>query len=178
MRKILLASGLVLAGCATEAPKKEEAPPPAMARPAVSRPAPAPAAPKPQPVSVDLSKVKFLAENTDLVGYDEGEGKLFFYTNGAAEAVVRVAADGEYEIVITASCDAAENENAKFRVSVDGAPAGGEIALASTEAREYKVPARLKAGDRKIAVEFTNDAYRENEFDRNLYVHAIAVRPK
>jgi hypothetical protein len=176
MRKMILASGLFLAGCAGEAPKKEAAPPaPAAARPAEPKPAPAP---KPQPVAADLSKVKFLSENTDLFGYNEGEGKLFFYTNGAAEAAVRVPADGEYEIVVVASCDAAENENAKFRVSVDGAPAGGEVTLSSTEAREYAVPARLKAGERKIAVEFTNDAYKENEFDRNLYVHGITVRPK
>lgn len=176
MRKIFLASGLVLAGCAAEAPKKEAAPPaPAAMRPAEAKPAPAP---KPQPVAVDLSKVKFLAENTDLFGYHEGEGKLFFYTNGAAEALVRVPADGDYEVVVVASCDAAENENAKFRVSVDGAPAGGEVSLSSTEAREYAVPVRLKAGERKIAVEFTNDAYKENEFDRNLYVHGITVRAK
>jgi hypothetical protein len=129
-------------------------------------------------ISVELKEFKFKVkeDQASLFGHNEDEGKLFFYTNGPAEATVKVPADGDYEVVIKASCDSAEKERAKFKLSIDDKAVGKETLLTADEAKEYKLSAKLKAGDRKLAIEFTNDAYKENEYDRNLYVHAVTLK--
>src|SRR5437763_1387162 len=74
-------------------------------------------------ITVDLKAAKFKpaeGAGADLFGYNEDEGKLFFYTNGAAELTVKVPTAGTYQVVIRASCDSAMNEKAKFKLSVDG----------------------------------------------------------
>jgi hypothetical protein len=131
-------------------------------------------------VSVDLKTFKFVVADdaASLFGLNEDEGKLFFYTNGKAEAVVKIPADGEYEIVLKASGDPAENEKAKFKVAVNGEAVGAETTLKENEPMEYKFTAKLKAGESKLAIEFTNDAYKENEFDRNFYLHAATIKSK
>ncbi len=35
----------------------------------------------------------------------------------------------------------------------------------------------IKAGEHKLAIQFTNDAYKENEYDRNLYIKTVSIRP-
>jgi len=50
----------------------------------------------------------------------EDEGKLFYYSNGAAETTFKVAKEGDYEIVVKASCDSALNERAKYKLLIDG----------------------------------------------------------
>jgi hypothetical protein len=128
---------------------------------------------------VDLKAFQFKVDEdaSSLFGYNEEEGKLFFYTNGRGEAAAKVAQDGEYEIVIRASCDPAEDERAKFKLAVDGQAVGDETLLTADEAKDYKFKAKLKAGEVKLSIEFTNDAYQENEFDRNLYIHAVSFKP-
>lgn len=128
------------------------------------------------PVELKAFKFKVPADQAALFGHNEDEGKLFFYTNGPAEATVKVPADGDYEVVVKASCDAAQNERAKFKVAIDGEAVGKETLLTADDATEYKLPVKLKAGERKLVVEFTNDAYKENEFDRNLFVHAVHLK--
>jgi hypothetical protein len=130
-------------------------------------------------ISVDLRTFKFkVPDNTaSLFGYDEGESRLFYYTNGAGETTVKIPADGNYEITIKASCDPAQNERAKFKVAIDGEPAGKETLLDADEAKDYKLTTKLKAGERKLAIEFTNDVYKENEFDRNLFIHGVKIAP-
>jgi Ca-dependent carbohydrate-binding module xylan-binding len=131
-----------------------------------------------RPISVDLKSVKFKVgdDQTSLFGYNQEEDKLFFYTNGPAEVTVKIPEDGNYEIVLKASCDSAQNERAKFKLSLDGQPVGKETLLTADEAKEYKLTEKLKAGQRKLVVEFTNDAFKENEFDRNLYIHSVTLR--
>jgi hypothetical protein len=130
-------------------------------------------------ITVDLKASKFkTAANVpaDLLGYSEGESRVFFYVNGTAEAAVKVPADGDYEIVVEAAGDAAQNERAKFKLAVDGQAVGKETLLTADEPKEYKFTAKLKAGERKVAIEFTNDVYKEGEFDRNLYVYAVKLK--
>jgi hypothetical protein len=132
-----------------------------------------------RPIAVDLKSVKFKVgdDQTSLFGYNQEEDKLFFYTNGPAEVTVKIPEDGNYEIVLKASCDSAQNERAKFKLSLDGQPVGKETLLTADEAKEYKLTEKLRAGQRKLVVEFTNDAFKENEFDRNLYIHSVTLRP-
>jgi hypothetical protein len=129
-------------------------------------------------IAVDLKAFKFKVrpEMADLVGYNDGEEKLFYYVAAAGEAAVKLPADGEYTISIWASCDAALNERAKFKVTLDGEPVGMEVLLTADDEKEYKLTASGKAGERKLAIEFTNDAYKENEYDRNLYVHRVVLQ--
>jgi hypothetical protein len=133
---------------------------------------------KTDPITVDLKTFKFKVDDkiADLFGYNEGDAKLFFYTDGAAEATVKVPTDGTYVIVVRASCDSALNERAKFKLSLDGKLVGKETLLTADEAKDYELTATLKAGEHKLAIEFTNDAYKENEYDRNLYVHGVTLK--
>ena len=137
------------------------------------------AGPAQEAIPVDLKSFKFKVkpEMESLFGYNEGEDKLFFYTNGPAEATVKIGADGEYVVSVKASCDSAKDERAKFKVSIDGQAVGKETLLVADEEKEYKLTAKLKAGDRKLVIAFTNDVYKESEYDRNLYVHAVRLTP-
>jgi hypothetical protein len=130
-----------------------------------------------KPIAVELKSFSFKVpeKQADLFGYDGGEERLFFYTNGTGEAKVKVPDDGDYEIVIKASGDVALKEGAKFKVAVDGKQTGKETET-TAESKEYKFPTPLKAGEHKLAIEFTNDVYKEGEYDRNLYVHAVTLK--
>jgi hypothetical protein len=130
--------------------------------------------------TVDLKTFKFKVEDKikELFGHNEGEGKLFFYTNGVGESIVKAPADGDYVITVKASCDPALNERAKFKLAIDGELVGKETLLTADDAKDYEFTTKLKAGDRKLSIEFTNDVYKENEYDRNLYVHGVTVKRK
>jgi len=136
------------------------------------------AGPQAEPIKIELKnfKLKVKAGVSELNTYNENDGKLCFYTNGWAEAVVKVPADGDYEIAVKASCDPALGERAKFKLSLDGQLVGKETLLTADDEKEYKLTATVKAGDRKLAVEFTNDVYKEGEYDRNLYVHGVTLK--
>jgi len=131
-------------------------------------------------ITIELKNFTFKAPDNvkDLFGYNETDEKLFFLTNGPAEATAKIPAEGDYEITIKASCDSAQNERAKFKFSVDGEPVGKETLLTADEAKDYKLTTKLKAGERKLTIEFTNDVYKENEYDRNLYIHGVALKKK
>src|SRR5262245_60196950 len=121
-------------------------------------------------IAVELRSVQFKVrdEIAGLFGYDDGEGRLFYYTAGPGEATVKLPADGRYEIVVRAACDPALNERAKFKLSLDGQAVGAETLLTADETRDYKLATNAKAGEHKLVIEFTNDAYKEGEYDRNF----------
>jgi hypothetical protein len=129
-----------------------------------------------KPIVVELKSFKLPEVPADLFGFNEGEGKLFLYTNGKATAKVKVPTEGDYEIVVKASGDKALNEGAKFKVAVDGKDVGKETETTDGEPKDYKFPATLKAGERELTIEFTNDVYKEGEYDRNLYVFAVELK--
>jgi hypothetical protein len=131
-----------------------------------------------EPIKVELQTFKFKApdDQASLFGYDDVEQRLFYYTGGAAEATVKLPADGEYEIVIKAACQPALNERAKFKVTLGGEPVGRETLCTADEPTDYKFTAKAIAGERKLAIEYTNDVYKENEYDRNFYVHGVTVK--
>jgi hypothetical protein len=130
-------------------------------------------------ISVDLKTFKFKVpeEQATLFGYDEGQSRLFYYTFGTGEAAVKIPADGDYELVIAASCDPAQNERAKFKAALDGQAIGQETLLTADEEKQYTLPLKAaKAGEHKLTIEFTNDLYKEGEFDRNLYLHSVSLK--
>jgi hypothetical protein len=132
------------------------------------------------PISVDLRSVKFKVPEAqaDLFGYDDNESRLFFFTSGPGEAPIKLPADGDYEITVRASCDPALGERAKFKVALDGEPVGMELLLTDDDQKDYKLTTAVKAGEHKLVIEFTNDAYKENEYDRNLFVYAVTLKKK
>jgi hypothetical protein len=131
-------------------------------------------------ITVDLKSFKFkVAENlATLFGYDEGESRVFYYTAGAGETTIKLPAEGEYELVVKASGDPAQGERAKFKVSLDGEAVGKETQLTDDFSKEYAFTLRAKAGEHKLAIEYTNDVYKEGEYDRNFYIHALALKAK
>ena len=131
-----------------------------------------------KPLTVELKSFSFKVPEgkSDLFGYNADDEKLFFYTNGTAEAKIKVAADGDYEVVVKASEDKALNEGAKFKVAVDGKQCGKETETSDGEPKEYTFATSLKAGEQKLSIEFTNDVFKEGEYDRNLFVHAVALK--
>ncbi len=172
---VAIVAAVLIAGCSS-APEASKPAEPAMkpvAKP-VEAPKPAPVIDR-TPIKADVSKIKFLSESSELFGYDDGESRAFFWTNGTGELVLKVPADGDYDVVVTASCTAAKGENAKFKLKVDGAQVGAETQLKSEDAKDYSFPTALKAGDRKIATEFTNDLYKEGEYDLNFFLNGLKV---
>ncbi len=197
---LLIVPLLALAGCTGESPRAATpaAPAPAVtsapnapstpagvaasipSTPTVPSPGAATATPKAAPTltTVDLRGFAGPTDNADLFGYDENNSRLFFYSGGAISLPLRVSGEGDYDIVISAACDEANGEMAKFTVTVDGQAIDGEVTCTATEAKDYVVKAPgLKAGEHKIAIEFLNDVYKENEYDLNLYVHDVTLQP-
>jgi hypothetical protein len=169
----------ILSGCAASAAQSKPAEPSTVMAPKSAEPAMAPA-PKPvvidrTPITADVSKIKFTVTAAELFGWNDGESRAFFYTNGLGEVTVKVPADGDYQIIVTASCNAALGQNAKFNLKVDGAQVGAETQLKSEDAKDYAFTASLKEGDHKIGTEFTNDMYKEGEYDLNFYLNGLQL---
>ena len=131
-----------------------------------------------KPLTVELQSFSFKVPKgkEDLLKYSEFDNKLSFYINGTAEANVDVPTDGDYQIAIKTSCDMALKEGARFKLAVDGKACGKETEASDGEPKEYTFATLLKAGQHKLAIEFTNDVYKEGEYDRNLYVHAVTLK--
>lgn len=190
---------ICLAGCTADA-NRTAAAPEKPATPTVTTPAPAatsapvnvstvstatPAAvvaavpgPVPSPVVADLSTFSDPTENTEHFGYDDGAGRIFLYSGGAIVLPVTLTDDGNYELAISAACDEADGQKAKFSVAINGQAVGDEVTCTTIDAHEYVIKAPgLKAGDHKIAITFLNDIFKENEYDLNFFVHGVTVRP-
>jgi hypothetical protein len=112
------------------------------------------------------------------VQYVENESKIAFYTNGSATAQIKVPEDGEYVITLEMSCDDAKGEKAQVKVTAGGTVLKDKFDLTESAAKAYPFTAQLKKGDAKLVVEFLNDKYKENEYDLNLYLHAITIKKK
>lgn len=115
---------------------------------------------------------------SDLAGYDEGESRIFFYAPAGAEWKFKVEKAGEYTLVVRASCDAAQDENAKFKLTINGKEDEKDTTLKSADQEDITLTVKLKEGENTLGLTFTNDAYKEGEYDRNLYLHGLTIKPK
>lgn len=132
-----------------------------------------------EPITLDLSDFKLtpgFKGGDDLLKYDDN--KINFYSNGTATAKLTVPADGDYTIVIDASCTEALKEKAKLTLKVGDTAIKENFELSTEDQKEYKFEAKLKKGETTVSISFTNDAYKENEYDRNLFVHGVKVDKK
>ena len=103
---------------------------------------------------------------------------ISFYAGGSAASKLTVPADGEYVIVVEASCTAALKENAKFTLKVGDTVVKEKFELTGEDQKEYKFDAKLTKGETTLTIAYTNDAYKENEYDRNLFIHAVRLEKK
>jgi hypothetical protein len=132
-------------------------------------------------ITADLKSFKWKAAfegGEQLGGYDEGQDRFAFYTNGAATGEVAIPDDGEYTITVEASCDEAKKVFAAFKLSVGDVVVAKEHFLKDTEKKSYTLTAKLKKGKQNLVVEFVNDEYKENEYDRNLFVYSVKLEKK
>lgn len=133
-------------------------------------------------IKLDLKKCKWKPAagitNPDLGGYDEGDSKFFFYTNGTATGEVEIPEDGEYTIVVEAGCTEALKEFAALKLMVGEVVVAKEHKLTAEESKKYTLTAKLKKGKQPVVVEFLNDVYKENEYDRNLFLFGVSFEKK
>lgn len=129
-------------------------------------------------VKVELKDFKWKCKfdnGESLGGYDDGEGRFFFYSFGTATGDVTIPEDGEYTITIEVACTEAEKEFAKFKLSVGEEVVAKEHACTSEDKKSYKLTAKLKKGKQPLVIEFLNDAFKEGEYDRNLFIHDVKI---
>ena len=132
-------------------------------------------------VKVDLKSFKWKCAfdgGAELGGYDEGENRFFFYTNGTATGDVSIPEDGEYKITVEASCSEAQKEFAKFKLSVGDIVVAKELACSAVDSKKYTFTAKLKKGKQPLVVAFLNDVFKEGEYDRNLFVYLVKIEKK
>jgi hypothetical protein len=130
-------------------------------------------------ISLPLKDFKFKVpqEQADLFAFDEDAQRLCFYTNGAAETKLSVESDGDYDLVLSLAGDSAMNVRPKFKLAIDDKQVGKETSLKSDDIKDYKVEIPLKRGKHVLSVAFTNDMYKDGEYDSNLYLHGAKLIP-
>jgi Ca-dependent carbohydrate-binding module xylan-binding len=129
-------------------------------------------------IKIDLKAAKLKSANDDVAGYDEGENRVFLYTNGTITADVKVPEDGEYTLKLEAGCTEADKEKAKIKITIGGEVVKEKFDLTAEEAKEYPFTVKLKKGDTKLVVEFLNDKYKENEYDLNFFLYKASIEKK
>jgi Ca-dependent carbohydrate-binding module xylan-binding len=120
-------------------------------------------------------KFKVPEEQVDLFSFDEDGERLCYYTNGAAETKFNMENDGDYDLILSLAGDSAMDIRPKFKLTIDDKEVGKETSLKSDDIKDYKVPISLKHGKHTLAVAFTNDTYKEAEYDSNLYLHGAKL---
>lgn len=132
-------------------------------------------------VKVEIKDFKWKAAfdgGAELGGYDEGEGRFFFYTNGTATGKVTVPEDGEYTITVEASCSEAQKEFAKFKLTVGETVVAKDHACTTDEKKKYTFTAKLKKGEQPLVIQYLNDVFKEGEYDRNLFLYSVEIAKK
>ena len=132
-------------------------------------------------VKVELKDFKWKCKfdgGESLGGYDDNDNRFFFYSFGTATGDVTIPEDAEYTVTVEASCTEAEKEFAKFKLSVGEVVVAKEHACTSEDSKKYAFTAKLKKGKQPLVIEFLNDAFKEGEFDRNLFVQSVKIEKK
>ena len=132
-------------------------------------------------IKLDLKTAKYKAAfegGADLIGYNEGDEKAFFYVNGEVALAGKVPSAGEYAITLNASCQAALKENAKINITLNGKELAKDFTLKTEDPKDYEFTAKLKKGENMLVIAYINDVYKENEYDRNFYLHSVSLRSK
>ena len=103
------------------------------------------------------------------------EGTVTYGSEKVPAALVIVAGGGSSA---TGDVDEAKKVFAAFKLSVGDVVVAKEHFLKAEEPKPYTFTATLKKGKQPLAIQFLNDEFKEGEYDRNLYVHAVKLEPK
>jgi hypothetical protein len=134
-----------------------------------------------EPIQLDMKALKWKAafEGGDqLGGYNDGENKFCMYVNGTATGEVAIPEEGDYTVAIEASCDEAKKMYAAFKLTIGDVVVAKDHSLTTQNAKVYFFTAKLKKGKQNLVIEFINDEFKEGEYDRNLYLHAVKLEKK
>ena len=102
-------------------------------------------------------------------------GAWNLWSNGRVGQPIRVAAAGNYQVVIRAWGSPAANVWPEMALMVDGRIAKS-VTVGRGEPADYRFEAELTAGVHEIASAFLNDAVIDRE-DRNLYLGHLSIIP-
>src|SRR5215217_8265716 len=114
-----------------------------------------------EPIKLDLADFKLapaVKGSDDLLKYENDT--INFYSNGTATAKLTVPADGDYTIVIDASCTEALKEKAKLTLKVGDKAVKENFELTTEGQKEYKFEVKLAKGETTVSIAFTNDVYK------------------
>ncbi|MCX6997593.1 MAG: endo-1,4-beta-xylanase [Kiritimatiellaeota bacterium] len=112
---------------------------------------------------------------TKTTGAANHGGGWNLYSNGEVGQMVRIAAAGNYQVVVRAWGSVAGGVWPEMALRVDGHPVK-TVAVNSTNQADYHFTVDLPAGTREIAAAFLNDAMIGKE-DRNLYLERFTIIP-
>ena len=129
------------------------------------------------PAACGLAKPLVIEAETAPVRTEGGpmEGGWNLWTRGRVGANVKLAAPGEYRIVVRAYGSPLTGEWPQMPLVIDQEPMD-LTTVDATRFRDYAFKRTLTAGIHEIAVGFVNDARSETE-DRNLYLDRIEIHP-
>ena len=126
---------------------------------------------------IKLSDFKVVAKQKDapaeLVGFNDGDNKIFMYVLATATAEFEAKEESVYKFNIELSGDMGKKDKAKFKLTIGGKEIEKEFELKQNDAKVYTFKAELKKGKQKIELEFLNDEFKEGEYDSNFYIHAV-----
>lgn len=124
-------------------------------------------------------KLKVAGESSsDLVGHDEGENRIFFYTNGTGTCDVKIPDDGEYTLKLDLGCTKAEKDFAQVKIALGDTVVKEKFDLTTEDQKEYSFTVKLKKGDTKLSISFLNDKFKEGEYDLNLFLYKATLEKK
>lgn len=97
-------------------------------------------------------------------------------SNGTILGIVKVEETARYNLTIRASGTPAENEWPKLVLEVNDRVVGKATVDAHQDsAEEFAFSARLKKGENRVAITFTNDLYIPRKEDRNLFIDQVMI---
>jgi hypothetical protein len=134
---------------------------------------------------LDWKTVKLRAGADELKAKGTNSGprddSLVLYSNGRAEATLKVPFPGEYVLRVKAYGDQAGPDPARMNVLVNGAVAESfDVKATQGQAQVYETKVTVEAGERVFAAAFTNDYYKPDDpdpknRDRNLAVTYVEL---
>ena len=99
------------------------------------------------------------------------------FSNGGILFSFELASAGEYTLEVIAGQDAAGDDPANMRLSINGQLAIDiDVTAPGDQMAPHEINWPLQQGQNTVFVEFTNDYWEENQADRNLRVDQLNIR--
>lgn len=106
------------------------------------------------------------------------DGSAYLKTRGKVDWKITIEQAGTYGITAVLSGDKALGILPKFEIWVNEEKMADSVSLKTEKKTNYSAQVKLPAGEVTLGIMFVNDAYRPDQYDRNLYVHKVIVAEK